>query len=88
MFVASRPRDQAEFIMEQRPSDALFDLLPPDHLTAVVDIGANPIDGDPPYKGMLAAGLCTVIGFEPFCGIRTRPPPDSPEAIHLPSGLI
>ena len=51
--------------MEQRPSDALFDLLRPDHLTAVVDIGANPIDGDPPYKGMLAAGLCTVIGFEP-----------------------
>jgi FkbM family methyltransferase len=33
--------------------------------TAVVDIGANPIDGDPPYADLLAAGLCTVVGFEP-----------------------
>jgi FkbM family methyltransferase len=30
-----------------------------------VDVGANPIDGDPPYKAMLAAGLCDVTGFEP-----------------------
>jgi len=34
-------------------------------LTAVVDIGANPIGSDPPYQEMLAAGLCTVTGFEP-----------------------
>lgn len=40
-------------------------LLAPARLTAVVDIGANPIDGDPPYKAMLAQGLCTVVGFEP-----------------------
>jgi hypothetical protein len=46
-------------------TDALFELLHPDRLTAVVDIGANPIDGAPPYKAMLAAGLCTVLGFEP-----------------------
>jgi FkbM family methyltransferase len=46
-------------------SDQLRDLLRPDRLTAVLDIGANPIDGDPPYKPMLAAGLCTVVGFEP-----------------------
>jgi len=32
---------------------------------AVVDIGANPIDGDPPYRLLLDAGLCTVTGFEP-----------------------
>jgi FkbM family methyltransferase len=31
----------------------------------VVDVGANPIDGDPPYAQMLADGLCTVVGFEP-----------------------
>jgi hypothetical protein len=37
-------------------ADPLFDLLQPARLTAVVDIGANPIDGDPPYKRMLAAG--------------------------------
>lgn len=47
------------------PADSLFSLLSPSRATAVVDIGANPIDGDPPYKAMLAAGLCTVVGFEP-----------------------
>jgi hypothetical protein len=36
-----------------------------DRLTEVVDVGAYPIDGDPPYKSMLAAGLCRVTGFEP-----------------------
>jgi FkbM family methyltransferase len=46
-------------------SDPLFDLLAPSRLTAVVDIGANPIDGVPPYREMLASGLCTVVGFEP-----------------------
>nr|WP_245327991.1 FkbM family methyltransferase [Xanthobacter flavus] len=34
-------------------------------MTRVVDIGANPIDGDPPYKPLLARRLCRVIGFEP-----------------------
>jgi hypothetical protein len=31
----------------------------------VVDVGANPIDGQPPYRPLLAARLCKVIGFEP-----------------------
>jgi FkbM family methyltransferase len=44
---------------------SLFELLLPQRLTEVVDVGANPIDGDPPYKSMLAAGLCRVLGFEP-----------------------
>ena len=43
----------------------LRDLLQPQRLTEVVDIGANPIDGDPPYKPMLDASLCRVTGFEP-----------------------
>ncbi len=30
-----------------------------------VDIGANPIDGDPPYAGLLRAGQAEVVGFEP-----------------------
>ena len=34
-------------------------------LTEVVDVGANPIDGEPPYTPMLSAGLCRVTGFEP-----------------------
>jgi FkbM family methyltransferase len=45
--------------------DLLTEILEPDRLTAVVDVGANPIDGDPPYKAMLVAGLCEVLGFEP-----------------------
>ena len=40
-------------------------LLSPQRLTDVVDVGANPIDGQPPYTPMLAAGLCRVTGFEP-----------------------
>lgn len=34
-------------------------------LTEIVDVGANPIDGDPPYKAMLESGICRVTGFEP-----------------------
>ena len=43
----------------------LKELLNLQRMTEVVDIGANPIDGDPPYKSMLQAGLCRVTGFEP-----------------------
>jgi FkbM family methyltransferase len=45
--------------------DLLTQILTPGRPTAIVDVGANPIDGDPPYKRMLAAGLCEVVGFEP-----------------------
>ena len=31
----------------------------------VVDVGANPIDGVPPYKGLLDAGHVRLVGFEP-----------------------
>lgn len=48
-----------------RIEDMLFQMVQPERLTAVVDIGANPVDGDPPYKRMKDAGLCTVVGFEP-----------------------
>lgn len=43
----------------------LVNLLQPERVTHVVDVGANPVDGDPPYKNMLLQGLCTVTGFEP-----------------------
>jgi FkbM family methyltransferase len=48
-------------------SDPVADMLRPQRLTAVVDIGANPItaDGAPPYKAMLTKRLCTLVGFEP-----------------------
>jgi FkbM family methyltransferase len=45
--------------------DLLSQSLRPARPTAVLDIGANPVDGDPPYKALLARGLCTVTGFEP-----------------------
>ena len=51
--------------MQNAAPDPLSAILLPSRLSSIVDIGANPIDGDPPYKRMLEAGLCTVIGFEP-----------------------
>ncbi len=52
--------------------DFLTQILAPSRPTAIVDVGANPIDGDPPYKAMLAAGLCDVVGFEPQAEALTR----------------
>src|ERR1700730_16790667 len=49
-------------------SDVVADFLRPKRLTAVVDIGSNPIDSGPsgpPYRNMLAQRLCTLVGFEP-----------------------
>lgn len=43
----------------------LSSLLQVNRLTEIVDIGANPIDGLPPYKKMLEKRLCRVTGFEP-----------------------
>jgi FkbM family methyltransferase len=40
-------------------------LLSMSRLTHVVDIGANPIDGSPPYRPLLDARLCRITGFEP-----------------------
>ena len=45
--------------------DPLTEILAPARPTAIVDVGANPIDGDPPYRAMLAAALYEVTGFEP-----------------------
>jgi FkbM family methyltransferase len=46
-------------------SNDLARLLTIGRLTHVVDIGANPIDGAPPYRPLLDAQLCRVTGFEP-----------------------
>jgi FkbM family methyltransferase len=58
--------------MRQPANEGLVDLLQPRRLTSVVDIGANPIDGDPPYKEMLQQRLCRVIGFDPQPDVLTR----------------
>jgi len=55
----------ADELLVAASGDSLFQFLQPSRLTAVVDVGANPIDGDPPYKPMLERGLCTIVGFEP-----------------------
>ena len=52
--------------------ESLHQILQPGRPTAIVDVGANPIDGDPPYKAMLAAGLCHVVGFEPQAAALAR----------------
>lgn len=45
---------------------SLIDLLMPQRVTEIVDIGANPVDGEPPYAPMLKyGGVCRVTGFEP-----------------------
>jgi FkbM family methyltransferase len=56
----------------QPSPDGLSDLVQPQRLTSVVDIGANPIDGDAPYKAMLQCGLCQLIGFDPQPDALTR----------------
>lgn len=43
----------------------LHDLLDVSRMVEIVDIGANPIDGDPPYKRLLATGKARLTGFEP-----------------------
>ena len=43
----------------------LHEILNLERITEVVDIGANPIEGDPPYKELLINGMCKVTGFEP-----------------------
>ncbi len=65
-IIATPAQSKAPFSMTTI-TDSLYDLLRPERLTAVVDIGANPItsDGDPPYKPLLTKRLCTLVGFEP-----------------------
>jgi FkbM family methyltransferase len=58
--------------MPQPANERLVDLLRPQRLTSVVDIGANPIDGDPPYKEMLRQRICRVTGFDPQPDVLTR----------------
>jgi len=47
------------------PTSTLAARLPLGRRLKAVDIGANPIDGEPPYAGLLRAGLLDVVGFEP-----------------------
>jgi FkbM family methyltransferase len=68
--------------------DSLAALLRPLRLTEVVDIGANPIDGDPPYKPMMQQQLCRVTGFDPhpqaIADLATR---NSAQETYLPCAV-
>jgi FkbM family methyltransferase len=50
----------------------LRDLVRCSRTSSIIDIGAAPIDGPPPYKEMLDYGLCTVTGFEPRAGALAK----------------
>ena len=43
----------------------LHQLLQPERDTRIVDIGSNPIDGEPEYWPLLQLDFCSVLGFEP-----------------------
>ena len=45
---------------------SILKILPSPPVVQVVDIGANPIEGDPNYKPLLTAGVARVVGFEPI----------------------
>jgi FkbM family methyltransferase len=55
----------ADFPNDSSKIAEFWNLVAPQCLTEVVDVGANPIDSVPPYMPMLSAGLCRVTGFEP-----------------------
>jgi FkbM family methyltransferase len=48
-----------------RMSFSIFDLFDDIHTIDVVDIGASPIDGLPPYQRLIELNKANVIGFEP-----------------------
>lgn len=69
-------------------SAAFAELLAPQRLTEVVDVGANPVDGKPPYASMLAAGLCRVTGFEPqAAALRELQAAQGPNERYLPHAV-
>jgi len=54
----------------------------------VVDVGASPIDGKPPYQALVDAGKVELVGFEPdeqqFAALRAL---DIPRATFLPDAV-
>lgn len=66
----------------------LSEILNCPRLTAIVDVGASPIDGPPPYRAMLDAGLCTVVGFDPNeTAIAALNAAKGPNETYLPNAI-
>ena len=47
------------------PTSPLWDLLPRHRPVEIVDVGANPVNGAPPYQALLDDSMAHVTGFEP-----------------------
>ncbi len=78
-------QQSAAAIGQPAGDDGLAVLLRPARLTEVVDIGANPIDGDPPYKSMMLQKLCRVTGFDPHpAAIAELAKRKGPQETYLP----
>jgi FkbM family methyltransferase len=69
-------------------TDPLATLLRASRLTHVVDIGANPVDGAPPYQPLMDLGLCAVTGFEPqSAALETLRRANRPNTSYLPYAI-
>jgi FkbM family methyltransferase len=79
---------QADPIPVSQASDYLWTLCAPHGPIEVVDVGANPIEGDPPYLSLLRSGRARVTGFEPqpeaLAALASR---KSPAETYLPHAL-
>ncbi len=74
--------------MTARPPSSLFAILEIQATVKVVDIGANPIDGDPPYAALLRAGHAEVVGFEPNrAALEALDRRKGPREIYLPHAV-
>lgn len=54
----------------------------------IVDVGANPIDGDPPYATLLQGGNADIVGFEPNAeALAELNEKKGPSEIYLPHAV-
>lgn len=74
--------------MAQQARHMFNDLAGTQVRVKVVDIGANPIDGDPPYGEMLRRGEASVVGFEPNpAALDILNQQKGPNEIYLPNAV-
>src|SRR4029077_8032906 len=59
----------------------MYDVIRPQRLTEIVDVGAADIDTAPPYLGLLKAKRCVVVGLDPQ---KELWPPAAENRITLP----
>jgi FkbM family methyltransferase len=67
---------------------SLNTILQTDIRIKVVDVGANPIDGKPPYATLLQDGHASVVGFEPqAAALAELNAKKGPNEIYLPAAV-